>query len=272
MRSLRLHGSGGRSKFGRIMISLQSRTVERITLYVGFIGVAGTAAALIAGSGSKAWAPVLLVIISGAALIIIMAAVYLGVSAARLRRFSASSLQQASRVTDVSSANTREILRDLLSRAARDVAGEQHLEESVVRAALFRQYGEVLRIVPGLTWHMNNDEELQIEIGPGEGSAGKAFITGQPNIAIYHQVRSDTSISDVNQRSRVDPNLKWIISTPILGQKKEILGVLNVDGLMIERTAEQLESCVGTMAYWSQLAGLVLGANEEGDEANETAS
>jgi hypothetical protein len=245
------------------MIGLQNRTVERITLYTGFIGVAGTVIALIIGKGSKAWTPLLLVVISGTAFIIMMAAVYLGVSAARLRRFSASNLQQASMGTDVSSAK-KELLRELLSRAARDVAGEQHLEESVVRAALFRKYGEVLRIIPGLTWHMNNSEELQIEIGPGEGSAGKAFMMGRSNIAIYDQARSDTSISDINQRSRVDLDLKWIISTPILGRKKEILGVLNVDGLMEEKTIEQLGSSVGTMAYWSQLAGLVLGADEEG--------
>lgn len=243
------------------MISLQNRIVERITLSVGSVGVVATAAALVIGNGSKAWS-LLLVVVSGAAFIVIMAATYLGISAVRLRRFSSINLQQASRVTGVSSANTSEILRDLLSRASRDVAGEQDLEDSVVRAALFRKHGEVLRIVPGLAWNMNNSEELRIEIGLGEGSAGKAFITGRQNIAIYHQARGDTSISDINQRSRVDPNLKWIISTPILGPKKEILGVLNVDGLMKERTAEQLESSVGTMAYWSQLAGLVLGVNE----------
>lgn len=195
----------------------------------------------------------------------------LGLDIARFWAFDNTTLQQASKAIILPSERTKKILLDLLSAATKNVADEQHLVESKVRAALFYKAGEVLRIIPGVAWHMGNPAELEIEIGIGEGSAGKAFQTGQPNLAIYHRARSDTSISDRQQRSRVDPDLKWIISIPVLGPGNEVIGVLNVDGVTTERTPEQLEKSIGDVIHWAQLSGYVLGLDsKDSDKADET--
>jgi hypothetical protein len=245
------------------MTSPRSRLVDRITFVVSSIGVAGSAAFLIMQHGSRAWTQLVLAIASGVVFLGAITAAYLAYTAARFRLFSGSVLRQASRNSYVSHESIKSPLRDLLSAVTRDMADAQNLDPAQLRAALYRKDGNVLRIVPGLTWHLDDPEELQIEIGLGEGSAGKSFQTGRPNIAIYHEARNDTSLSDPLQRSRVDPSLKWVISAPILGQKGEVLGVLNVDGLTIERTWEQLRTSVGILIYWAQLAGLLLGAREE---------
>lgn len=189
--------------------------------------------------------------------------IQLGFNAARFRRFDDAMLQQASRVIHTPSEKVKETLLELLSKVAKDVAEKRHLPESRVRAAIFYKAGEFLRIMPGVAWNMNDPAELQIEIGIGQGSAGRAFQTGQSSLAIYHRARSDSSIQDPEQRSRVDPDLKWIISIPILGSAKEVIGVLNVDGLKTELTREQLEASVGALIRWGQLAGYVLGLDAE---------
>lgn len=199
--------------------------------------------------------------------------VQLGFNAARFRRFDDAMLEQASKAVYILSEDTKSRLLALLSKAAKDVADEQHLPPARVRAAVFYKAGDVLRIIPGVDWNMNDSAEREIEIGIGEGSAGRAFKTGQPNLAIYHRARSDSSILDRRQRSLVDPRLKWIISIPILGPDKENIGVLNVDGLETERTEEDLARSVGGVIHWAQLAGYVLGldANDSGgtDESSQ---
>jgi hypothetical protein len=158
----------------------------------------------------------------------------------------------------------RDRITELLASAVDEVAADQDISPGKVRAALFGWDGKALRIRPGLAWHMDDPDELDIEIHPGEGSAGRAYKTGEQNIALYHDPRSDSSIHDESQRSRVDPELKWIISTPIFGTEHRILGVLNVDGLTEVRTFEQLHRSLDGQLYWARLAGILLGAGAEG--------
>jgi hypothetical protein len=243
--------------------SSSRRIVDRLAFGVSLTGAAITAVLLVERRGSSVWTQFAVAIATGAVLLGAMISAYLGYTSVRFRRFRDSTLQQASTKNYFPPGSTQDSLRGLLSAAVKDVAEEQSLDPSLVRAALFRLDGEVLRIVSGLTWNMRDEEELQIEIPPGEGSAGRAFEARRPNIAIYHSSSNDTSLSDAHQRSLVAHDLKWVISTPILGTNHEVVGVLNVDGLRIAKTWEELQKSVGVMIYWTQLAGLLLGASGE---------
>jgi hypothetical protein len=254
------------------MTSIRSRPRDTILFFISSIGVGITT--LLAAQHGSALTRVLLVTISGFVFLSGATVAYVAYSSVTFWLVADSRLRRASKILSAPSnridsaldvpPGTIESLQALLAEAANEVAVEQRVEESQVRAALFRKHGEVLRIIPGLTWHLDEPEEQQIEIPPGEGSAGRAFEESRPNIAIYHDARNDTSLKDPHQRSRVDVNLKWIISVPILGQENQVLGVLNVDGLTTEKTEGSLEVSVKRVIYWAELAGLLLGA--KGDE------
>lgn len=241
----------------------RKKLIDRVAFLVSLIGAAITAVLLVGRHGSTAGTQVAVAVAAGAILIGAMVSAYLGYSSVRFRRFRDSTLQQASRDNYFPPGGTQRSLRDLLHVAARDLAEEQDLDPLLVRAALFRADGDVLQIVPGLVWNMTDEEELRIRIPRGEGSAGRAYEAGRPNIAIYHSSRNDTSLSDPSQRARVASDLKWIISTPVFGPGEKVIGVFNVDGLREERTWEELRGSIGAMIYWAQLAGLLLGASDE---------
>ena len=195
------------------------------------------------------------------ALIAVVAGVVAGYNGIRFQRLTTANLQRASSAADETlPEKDRDRIAELLASAADEVAAEQEISPEKIRAALFGWDGKVLRIRPGLAWHIEDPDELNIQIRPGEGSAGRAYRTREQNIALYHDPRSDSSIRDEGQRSRVDPELKWIISTPIFGMEHRMLGVLNVDGLTEVRTFDQLRRSLDGQLYWAHLAGILLGA------------
>src|SRR6266536_3275972 len=236
------------------------RTVELAVLAVSVAGALVTSILLIFQHGSVTW-PLLVLAIIGTVVIVGLAGLYYLYSTVTFNRTTDNALRHASATSPSKSPDEQGPLQELLKSAAADVAREQDLEDSQVRAALFRLSEGFLQIVPGLTWNLDNPREQQIKISPGEGSTGQAFTAAQPHIAIYQNASNDTSLSDVSQRSRVDRELKWIISIPILDRDKKVLAVLNIDGLRTPKTWTDLEKSIGTMLHWAQLAGLLLGVS-----------
>jgi hypothetical protein len=224
-----------------------------------------------AGSGNDALLFVLVTVVGGTAAVTGVAAAFVQVNASRYRRLRASAQKAAAAPATAQEASSDPRLPELLAGVARDVADQLKLDPSQVRAALFLPDGQVLRIPPRLAVHFTNPDEASIAITAGQGSAGRAYESSQQNIAIYHQAQSDSSISDVNERHKVHPDLKWIISTPILGPDRKVVGVLNVDGLHTEQVVEQLEGPADGLVYWAELAGLLLGqmGNEQAGGARE---
>jgi hypothetical protein len=243
------------------MSGIKTRTIERVSLAICVVGAITTSILLIVQYGSEVWPPVILAIVTGTLVIACLAGLYYLYSAIVFKRTSESALRNASTADPAASPDEQKPLQELLRSVANDVAREQNLDQSQVRAALFRLSDSFLQIVPGMAWNLNDPKERQIKISPGEGSAGHAFAAAQPHIAIYNDARNDTSLSDVTQRSRVDRELKWIISIPILDQSREVLAVLNVDGLKTPKVAADLEISIGTMLHWAKLAGLLLGTS-----------
>lgn len=236
---------------------MNERNILFVAFTVGLLGLLTTIGVLLFRNGSKAPILIIVAVAIGAALITVAVTTYFSVTEITYRRVKDARLRQASSATTDIPQPIQEQLRDLLETAAAEVASQQQLEESLVRAALLLPVGQSLRMIPGLAWHIDDPDELAVRIGPGQGSSGRAFQTGQSNIAIYHDAHSDSSLPE-QERRRVDSRLKWIISTPILGDEGAVVGVLNVDGLA-EKAKDDLVASAGSLAYWAQLAGLILG-------------
>ena len=229
------------------------------------------AASTQAGSGNDALVIVLATVVGGTAAMTAVAAVFVQVNASRYRRLRTNAQKAAATPATTHEASLDPRLAELLAEAARDAADQLKLDPDQVRAALFLPDGQVLRIPPGLTVHFTDPDEASIVIAVGQGSAGRAYESKQQNIAIYHQAQSDSSISDPNERHKVHPDLKWIISTPIFGTDRKVVGVLNIDGLDTEQAVEQLKGPADGLVYWAELAGLLLGhaGNDQAGGARE---
>jgi hypothetical protein len=243
------------------MSGTRRRGIELTGLAVSVVGAVATSIPLIGRHGSEAWPRLVLAVVTGTVVLAGLAGMYYLYSSVMFNRASDSALRNASAASPATSPDEQGPLRVLLMSAATDVAREQNLNQGEVRAALFRLSDGFLQIVPGLTWNLDDPQERLIKISPGEGSVGHAFAAAQPNIAIYSNARNDTSLSDTAQRLKVDRELKWIISIPILDQDKSVLAVLNVDGLKTPKTRTDLENSIGTMLHWANLAGLLLGVS-----------
>ena len=186
-----------------------------------------------AGGGNDALVIVLATVVGGTVALTAVAAVFVQFNASKYRRLRITAQKAAAVPATAHEASLEPRLPELLAAAARDVADQLKLDPGKVRAALF--------------------------LTAGQGSAGRAYESGQQNIAIYNRAQSDSSISDADERQKVHPDLKWIISTPIFGSDRKVVAVLNVDGLEIEQAVEQLEGPAGALVYWAELAGLWLG-------------
>jgi len=241
------------------------RRIFGTALFLGLAGIVVSVVRLAATSKSGATVQVLLASAIGVALVTAIVVGYFVYTRIKYLRLKDKRLQQASAAISEVPADVQHQLRELLEAAAEEVASQQQLEQSQVRAALLLPEGESLRMIHSLTWHIDDPAELEIRIGLGQGSSGRAFQTGQPNVTIYHSPQADSSLPE-QERRRVDANLKWIISTPVLGSSNEaVVAVLNVDGLA-ERTGEELLRSAGSLAYWAQLAGLILGESPKRSE------
>jgi hypothetical protein len=240
---------------------------RRISVLALIVALAGLLVSVVSiANTSQSWVTVQVVLSAaiGVGLVTTIVAIYFGYTTIKYQRLKAKRLQQASVAVSSIPEDVQRQLRELLKASAEEMASQQQLEPSQVRAALLLPEGESLRMISGLTWQIDDPNELEIRIGLGQGSAGRAFQTGQSNVAIYHAAQADSSLPEP-QRHRVDANLKWIISTPILGSDEAVVAVLNVEGL-VQRTEEDLVRSAGSLAYWAQLAGLILGVVSERSE------
>lgn len=244
---------------------MNERRIFGTAFVIGLAGIALSVVQLAFTSKSGATVQVILASVIGVAFVTAIVVGYFVYTRINYLRLKDKRLQQASAPISEVPADAQRQLRELLEAAAEEVANQQQLEQSQVRAALLLPEGESLRMIHSLTWHIDDPEELEIRIGLGQGSSGRAFQTGQPNVAIYHDAQADSSLPE-QERRRVDASLKWIISTPILGRNnKAVVAVLNVDGLA-ERTEEDLVESAGSLVYWAQLAGLILGESPKRSE------
>jgi hypothetical protein len=105
---------------------------------------------------------------------------------------------------------------------------------------------------------MLNSDELTVRILKGFGCTGKAYALRQPVIAIFRGGWEQHTIEDAELK-KVDKDLKWILSMPIPDPDEpyEILGILNVDCRLTEKSREEVETILDDVLTCSQAVGKV---------------
>lgn len=143
---------------------------------------------------------------------------------------------------------------------ARIIEGLQNLVEQVakllnlplerVRANIFGLVGNgLLGILPGLSVNIRG-QELGVRIPVGYGCTGRAFQKGEPVIGVKLKDGWRSLALSPVETNRLHPDLKWIISVPVLQpDDSAVRWVLSVDGLE-PREKAQLVIASKTVVEW----------------------
>jgi hypothetical protein len=100
-----------------------------------------------------------------------------------------------------------------------------------------------LQINKDLMVNMEEVAEWEISMKPGKGCSGAAWCAEQPRVGI-HPFDDDDGLEPDQQRF-VDPDLRWIVSVPIVvdGRPKWVVNIDGEDG----RTREEVEAAIPTL-------------------------
>jgi hypothetical protein len=148
----------------------------------------------------------------------------------------------------------------ILKEVVLEVAKVLNLSSNLVRSNLFgKDEHNSLRMIRDLTFQMDRFAELTISMPVGYGSTGRCFSTCQSNIAVLANDWGKDVIED-EELKKVHPDLKWIISIPVLGgnEMTKPIWVLNVDGLQERKHPDELRSALSQMFKYSKLISLIL--------------
>ncbi len=123
----------------------------------------------------------------------------------------------------------------------------------------------VLKIKPGLHQNMNRPKEIEIPLKPGQGATGRAFESSSSRVAI--RLPSDQgggweAVFEITAALAeiIDPDLKWVISMPLMDGNRKPIGVMSVDGLVEEFTFDALNRCTVPLTNCSlAIAGIIMG-------------
>jgi hypothetical protein len=191
----------------------------------------------------------LIVVVFGAIIVVLVAA--LGVREQNLDRqrlvhnsTKSSVVPDTLRIEQSLSPDQRADIHSILQKVVLDTAKKLKLSTARVRANVFGlDEHNHLHIVDDFTYNMTGrPEELTIEMPVGEGSSGRAFQSGKPNIALLKDDWAENVLAD-DELAKVHPELRWIISMPVKDAQRAVW-VLNVDGLDDGPTVDQLREVV----------------------------
>lgn len=143
------------------------------------------------------------------------------------------------------------------------------LQERQIRGNIFMAsykntedgHAYVLRIPSTLRKNMDRRDEWNIKFPPGCGAVGLAFLEHEPRIAIYDSDNGWEQVYELTseQVRAIHPDLKWVIAIqikhPVSG---EVLGVLSIDGLVLDFDVDTLKEVAVYLAQESSAYGVVL--------------
>jgi hypothetical protein len=129
---------------------------------------------------------------------------------------------------------------------------KRKIEDDSIRANVFlpeyrtsneQGYAFKLYMPSQLRRQMNHPDEWDIRFHPGEGATGTVFDEGQQKI-----IDSKYFFLSERHKSQINPDLKWIISTPLKSNEGTTLGVLNVDCIRHDLDRESIKQLAKLMA------------------------
>jgi hypothetical protein len=153
------------------------------------------------------------------------------------------------------SPSQRETLSLGLRGAVTDVASVVGMDAQLVRSNMFSLIPGTNRLamVKDATCHMERPEELTIQMDFGKGSTGRAFANGEVVRSIWKEGWGASDIGEDDQMAKVHPDLRWILSVPILpsDDPKPVL-VLSVDGLRKTPSLERLATALSHLPRFGE--------------------
>jgi len=160
-----------------------------------------------------------------------------------------------------------EFVQKVLEGAARQVTSEQGVNLSSVRANIFEFDPSENQLRMLFAFHIaEGDRETGLVFQPGEGATGLASVRGRPVVAVIDDVLDDRRVWSIEDRLRINPRLKWVVSVPVLiptgegpgGEGRSIpVWTLNVDGLE-QRDSSELSNSVPSLVYWAELLSFAI--------------
>lgn len=153
-----------------------------------------------------------------------------------------------------------EDIRALLAQTAHDIAELLQLPLEYIRLNIFARFPNGrLAILSPFIYNMGDpEEELQLEIPVGSGSTGRCFAFIRPNVATFEGGWEEDVLSGTLM-AKIHPQLRWIVSTPITsGNPPQCIWVLNVDGIVVEKSKDDLQPIVGELVNVGQMLSVVV--------------
>jgi len=161
----------------------------------------------------------------------------------------------------VVNAHDRLKLTNIMNLVAKTAASRLKVNLSNIRANIFTEdhdSPENISIPCGLHYNMSDENELTVSMAIDTGCAGKSFGARTQVIAILKQGWGEHEVPD-GESVKLDPNLRWIISTPIPDpdDRGGIIGVMSIDGLVDVKEKEELEVLLEDLRMSAQALGQV---------------
>lgn len=133
---------------------------------------------------------------------------------------------------------------------------DRKLSDTDVRANIFfpvcdaagKLNGNKLRIYSVMYCNMDNPLERGITFKPKQGATGRVFADGQRRVVQRLQSTDGDweATYNINRKlaALIHPDLKWIISMPLMAADRKPVGVVNVDGLRVQFPSDILSLCM----------------------------
>jgi hypothetical protein len=99
-----------------------------------------------------------------------------------------------------------------------------------------------LRVHESFRRDMMGEIDEDLALMPGIGSTGHCFSTHKRRISIKHEKWDDREGVNNILSKKIHPDLKWLLTYPILDRRKKILAVLNIDCLHFNITEKILDT------------------------------
>lgn len=155
----------------------------------------------------------------------------------------------------------QENVRRALTKIATVAAATLDVPDELVRTNVFSYRDGCLRIVEELTHNMRHAPEMELLIRPGEGSCGTAFDSGDATIAVLEEDWGEHDLPTSELR-KVHPDLRWVVSIPILGADSNPVGVLNVDGLRHPHDSQALTQVLPRIVPYAKVVELAMAGTD----------
>lgn len=157
----------------------------------------------------------------------------------------------------------RKPLVDAMNISVKSVAAKLKVDSNDIRANIFTVDHDCLTNISipyGLHYNLQvkgkPTKEPSLKMAIGTGCSGKAYDERAQVVAILDEDWSKFDLAD-SEAGKVNPALKWIISTPIPDPEDKwgIMGVMNIDGINVQKQLQDLDVLLKELRFYARVVG-----------------